>query len=148
VHIPAKPQPGMVICYAYLWKHEQEKGQTEGRKDRPAAIVLTRTDLGPGEMVYVLPITHRKPAEGDPWRILIPWAIKQRLGLDAEKSWVDVTEFNVFVWSGYHVRPTKRPKTSDQETYLYGYLPSRFFNTIRKTLDAYRRSHKPGIVRR
>ena len=27
---------GAVIRYQYLWKREQERGETEGRKDRPA----------------------------------------------------------------------------------------------------------------
>jgi hypothetical protein len=37
--IPA-PEPGLVISYAYLWHHEQQAGQAEGRKDRPSVIVL------------------------------------------------------------------------------------------------------------
>ena len=38
--LPA-PEPGLVISYAYLWHDEYEAGKDEGRKDRPAAIVLT-----------------------------------------------------------------------------------------------------------
>jgi hypothetical protein len=35
------PEPGLVISYAYLWYHEHEAGQREGRKDRPSVIVLS-----------------------------------------------------------------------------------------------------------
>ncbi len=38
------PHPGLVIRYAYLWKHEYEAGREEGSKDRPRAIVMAVTD--------------------------------------------------------------------------------------------------------
>jgi hypothetical protein len=69
------------------------KGETSGRKNRLTAIVLVRTEVGPGEMVYVVPITHSEPANGDGTKILIPQSIKQRLELDEDRSWVDVTEY-------------------------------------------------------
>ena len=34
------PQSGLVISYAYLWHHEHQGGQEEGRKDRPCVIAL------------------------------------------------------------------------------------------------------------
>lgn len=138
----------MVVSYSYLWKHETETGETEGRKNRPAAIVVTSTEAGLGEMVYVVPITHRPPAKDDSWKILIPQTIKQRLGLDEEKSWIDVSEMNVFTWSGYHLSPTKRGRTPDQETCLYGYLPSRFFNSVRKALHECHQAKKLRLVPR
>ena len=141
----------MVLSYSYLWKREHAKGETDGRKDRPAAVVLVRTDLGPGEIVYVLPITHTVPTKGDRWQIEIPAVIKERLGLDEAKSWVDVTELNVFSWTGYHLRPTKTPpgdKPPQQLTCLYGYLPSRFFEKVKKALDEYRLTNKVGLVKR
>lgn len=36
-----RPQPGLVIRYAYLWKREYDQGRDEGSKDRPCAIVMT-----------------------------------------------------------------------------------------------------------
>ncbi len=141
----------MVLSYSYLWHSEAEKGGTSGRKDRPAAIVLVRTDAGPGEMVYVVPITHSEPAQGDSTKIPIPQAIKERLGLDEHKSWVDVTEYNIFVWPGYDLKPTKTRRggpSSRNETCLYGFLPGKFFDKIKHALNAYRLSHKPSLVRR
>lgn len=55
----------MVLSYSYLWSSEHVRGETSGRKDRPAAIVVIRTDLGPDKIVYVVPITHAQPAEHD-----------------------------------------------------------------------------------
>lgn len=37
--LPA-PEPGLVIPYAYLWRHEHGKGQEKGREVRPSVIVL------------------------------------------------------------------------------------------------------------
>jgi hypothetical protein len=69
---PRQARTGMVVSYSFLWKREQEKGETSGRKDRPAAIVVIRSDLGPGELVYVVPITHSGPTQGDQTKIAIP----------------------------------------------------------------------------
>jgi hypothetical protein len=140
----------MVLGYSYLWNREANKGETSGRKNRPTAIVLVRTDVGPGEMVYVVPITHSEPANGDDTKILIPQSIKQRLGLDEDRSWVDVTEYNVFVWPGHDLQPVKRRAsgTPAAETCLYGFLPSKFFEKLRQALNDYRLSNKPGLVRR
>src|SRR5689334_4007413 len=35
-----EPEVGLVISYAYLWFEEAERGQVEGRKDRPCAIIV------------------------------------------------------------------------------------------------------------
>ena len=141
----------MVLSYSYLWNREAEKGGTSGRKDRPAAIVLVRTDAGPGELVYVVPITHSAPAQGGNTKIPIPQAIKERLGLDEDPSWVDVTEYNIFVWPGYDLKPTKTRRgasSSKGATCLYGFLPGKFFDKIKPALNAYRLSDKPSLVRR
>ena len=35
------PKNGAVIRYAYLWRDEKRRGLDEGRKDRPAAVLLS-----------------------------------------------------------------------------------------------------------
>ncbi len=147
VFIPSKPAPGMVLCYSYLWHREKEKGETEGRKDRPATVVLVANRAGFGDVVYVLPITTSEPASDDPWKIEIPRSIKERIGLDERRSWIDVTEFNIFAWTGYHLRPTKTPRgKANTETCLYGYLPSGFFKKVTKATNEYRLANKPKLV--
>jgi hypothetical protein len=139
----------MVVSYSFLWKREQEKGETSGGKDKPAAIVIIRSDLGPGERVYVVPITHFGPAQGDQTKIAIPQVVKQRLGLDEERSWIDVSEYNAFVWPGPDLRPTTTSRGAQgQQTCLYGFLPRKFFANIRPALNEYRLSNKPRPTRR
>ena len=41
------PEPGLIISYAYLWEHEAQSGQEEGRKDRPCVIALAVERRGP-----------------------------------------------------------------------------------------------------
>jgi len=57
-----EPEAGLVISYSYLGKEEEERGQTEGRKDWPCAIVLAVDDPDPKAdgrtQVAVAPITH------------------------------------------------------------------------------------------
>lgn len=146
--IPKKPEPGLVLSYAYLWADEQKRGQTEGLKDRPAAIVLVNADVGPSEIVYVVPITHSAPDENDTSKIPIPSKVKSRLGLDHETSWVNVTEVNVFVWPGVDLRPTKNVWGETGESCVYGFLPSRFFEKIKQDLEQHRKLNSVRIVKR
>ena len=133
--IPA-PEAGLVIGYAYLWRHEHLAGRQEGRKDRPSVIVLTveRDDDG-ALVVTVLPITHASPI--DPGSAVeIPPSVKRHLRLDDERSWIVVAEGNEFVWPGYDLRKVPRA-----DRYDYGFLPPRFFNQV---VTAFLKLHPTG----
>ena len=98
-----EPQPGLVIRYAYLWRREAEAGRDEGVKDRPCAIVVAVKTDADETMVYVLPITHTAPRLAEDG-LELPAATKTRLGLDASRSWIMLTEANVFAWPGPDLR--------------------------------------------
>jgi hypothetical protein len=85
-----EPRPGLVVRYAYLWQNEQNAGRDEGVKDRPCAIVLASEDAQGSKTVYVLPVTHTRPADPDDG-VELPSTTKARLGLDAERSWIVVS---------------------------------------------------------
>jgi hypothetical protein len=123
------PEPGLVISYAYLWRHEHEAGREEGQKDRPSVIVLAVSrDAAGATVATVLPITHSAPV--DPASaVAIPLPVRRHLGLDDAPSWIVVAEGNEFVWPGYDLR--KLPRS---DRYDYGFLPPRFFNQV---LDAF-----------
>jgi hypothetical protein len=126
-----EPQPGLVISYSFLWSEESEQGQVEGRKDRPCAIViaLDRTEPSRPKQVAVVPITHSQPS--DPTAsIEIPPRVKEYLGLDSERSWAILDEFNVFAWPGYDLRPI--PGKDGRVD--YGFLPPRLFDQIVQTI--------------
>ena len=122
-----EPVPGLVIRYSYLWWREYERGQEEGVKDRPCAVIMVVADDQGNKVVTVLPVTHTPPS-GIALAVEIPYATKQRLGLDAEQSWVVLTEANRFVWPGPDLR-IKEPG-GDPESMAYGLLPRALFKRI------------------
>jgi hypothetical protein len=99
-----EPVPGLVIRYSYLWAEEHGRGQEEGVKDRPCAVILVSTDEDGERWVTVLPVTHAPPSVPE-LAVEIPAATKRRLGLDDERSWVVLSEANRFLWPGPDLRP-------------------------------------------
>jgi hypothetical protein len=118
-----KPEPGLVIRYAYPWRAEHLRGQEEGVKDRPCAIVLAPERIGDDTHVVVLPVTHSPPGRSAE-ALEIPPAVKRHLKLDAERSWVVLSESNRFRWPGPDLR---RVGDRDDSSVAYGFLPPRFF---------------------
>jgi hypothetical protein len=138
-----KPEPGLVISYAYVWGHEAQAGQEEGLKDRPCVIALAVERQLDGEtIVTVLPVTHtppKDPAAG----IEIPPAVKRHLGLDDERSWVVVSEGDQFVWPGSDLR-----KLRNSDRFDYGFLPPRFFSDVLKAFRGWHTAHKVRVTPR
>jgi hypothetical protein len=139
-----EPESGLVISYAYLWHHEHDGGQEEGRKDRPAVIVLAAERASDGAIIVtVLPITHRAP--DDPAAgVEIPPTVKRLLGLDLARSWIVVSEGNEFVWPGYDLRKVPGSRTR----YDYGFLPPRFFDQVRKAFGLWYKTRKARLTGR
>ncbi|BDV36740.1 hypothetical protein [Methylocystis iwaonis] len=121
------PEPGLVIRYSYLWAREHDEGREEGVKDRPCAIVLATADQDGKTQVVVVPVTHSPPE--DPAALELPPAVKRLLGLDAERSWVVVSESNAFDWPGPDLR---RVGDRDNSSVAYGFLPPRFFAELHR----------------
>jgi hypothetical protein len=130
-----KPEPGLVICYEFLWRDEAREGLEYGLKKRPCAIIVAVTDATGKTEAIVAPITHAPPiapSEG----IEIPPRVQTHLGLDAEPAWVIVTDLNRFIWPGFDLSPIPGRTPA---RYAYGMLPPRFFEQIKRrilSLDA------------
>jgi PemK-like, MazF-like toxin of type II toxin-antitoxin system len=133
----------MVIRYGYLWLHEHERGQEEG-KDRPAAVIIVLEDEALRPLVTVLPITHAAPIDLAA-AVEIPSATKQRLGLDADRSWILLNEANDFRWPGPDLRPIPGKNPS---TVVYGILPPDFFQAVRRRVIERVRSGDLARLRR
>jgi hypothetical protein len=133
------PEPGLVIRYSYLWLREHREGREEGTKDRPCAIVLTSRHHGDETQVLVVPVTH-SPPENIADALELPPSVKQHLGLDTERSWVVLSESNLFDWPGPDLR---RVGDRDNSSVAYGFLPPRLFAELRRrflALEAVARS--------
>ncbi len=120
-----EPESGLVISYSYLWRNEFNSGKVEGLKNRPCAIILVVTNEEGSKKVTVAPITHAAPTNPEV-AIEIPSKVKSHLGLDSERSWIILDDFNEFVWPGYDLRTV----IGKAGTYDYGFLPPVFFKQI------------------
>jgi hypothetical protein len=107
-------------------------------------VVLAHADEAGRTRVYVLPVT-RSPPRDDTEAVEIPAAVKRRLGLDDERSWVVVVEANVFTWPGPDLRPLpgKGPESA-----AYGFLPPALFRIVRDRFLERARRRQAGLVAR
>jgi hypothetical protein len=139
-----RPAPGLVISYAYLWRHEHRRGREEGAKARPCAIVLATQTEGDEVVVTVAPVTHRPP-EDPALAVALPAKVKRRLGLDDAPSWIMADEVNRFIWPGPDLRPISRAAPG---RFDYGFLPVDIFNTLRRKIVALYDARRLGVTRR
>jgi mRNA-degrading endonuclease toxin of MazEF toxin-antitoxin module len=93
-----EPEPGLVIRFDFWWKEDARKGDTEGKKDRPCAIILATKPKPDGMRDVVLcPITHAPPQKGDT-AVEIPPKMARYLKLDDERSWIKTHQINTVEW--------------------------------------------------
>lgn len=138
------PVPGLVIRYSFLWREAAARGEEEGGKYRPCAVVLVSEDRDGEKIVLVLPVTHSPPAEPE-LAVEIPIETKRRLGLDDQHSWIIVTDANRFVWPGPDLRPGVR---GDVSSVAYGSLPRGLFYEVREKFTRAIERRLAAVVRR
>ena len=137
-----EPEPGLVIRYDYLWNRDAEAGRKSG-KERPACLVAALDSDADPRFVVVLPITHSRPRDGVKG-IEIPARVCEHLGLDADRSWVIVSEFNVDDWPNAGLAPVP----GRTKKFSYGFLPPGLFARVKVAfLDVHARG-KSRQVRR
>lgn len=89
-----RPLAGDVWRYPYLWKRQEQRGEIEGRKDRPVAVVVTLHDANNATHVILLALTTSMP-DKDRHSIEIPRRERLQAGLDTERSvWLILDEYN------------------------------------------------------
>jgi len=85
---------GTVFIYPYLWDHEAQCGETEGRKDRPVVVGFRLRQKHGFERIVILPITTKMP-EAERFASEIPDIEKRRAGLDASlRLWIILDDAN------------------------------------------------------
>jgi hypothetical protein len=113
-------------------------------KDRPCAVVLATVNEAGDEVVTVLPISHAPPSN-PLLAVEIPAAVKRRLKLDDQRSWVVLAEANRFTWPGPDLRPLR---SGDAQSAAYGPLPYGLFEEIRHKFIAALKSQAVRAVLR
>lgn len=88
------PRVGEVWRYPFLWDRQASQGETEGRKERPTAIVAAVHDDNGSLYLALLPITSQSPGIGR-ISLPIPQMEARRIGLTtAQPLWVIIDEYN------------------------------------------------------
>jgi hypothetical protein len=136
-----KPEIGLVVHYSYLWANQQARGAEEGVKNRPCAIVAATRSVEAKLVVTLFPNTHAPPSDPRD-AVELPAALKRHLGLDDERSWVVVNEFNRFVWPGVDLQPRR----ASPRRYDYGVVPAKFMARVIEVFEAARRARRVASV--
>jgi hypothetical protein len=90
----AKFRTGTIFRYSYLWAREADKGETEGRKERPVAVAIRLQRPGGKDRFILFPITTKMP-DPDRFASEIPDREKRRAGLDHDiRLWIILDDVN------------------------------------------------------
>lgn len=90
-----KASQGSVVLYPYLWESQRESGETEGRKKRPACLILRMHDSKHALHHLVILAISSKPPSARQKAIEIPDTERQRAGLSKyPRAWITVSEYN------------------------------------------------------
>ena len=138
------PKPASVLSYAYLWAHEAEQGEVDGRKYRPVVVVIERRTADDRSELLVVPVTTQSPeraADG----VEIPARVKAHLGLDAARCWIMTTEINRFRWPGPDIRPVER---GGERTPCLGFIPQTLFDAVLAAVIARAERGRLTVMRR
>jgi hypothetical protein len=125
-----RPEPGLIVSYNYLWRHERHRGADEGRKSRPCLVVHVEVLAEGRQRVLVAAVTHSAPASGA-FAVEVPPRVADALGLDEDRKWIILDEVNRFVWPGYDLRPVGK-----EQGIAYGFVPPRLFDRCREAFLA------------
>ena len=146
-----EPKVGTVLRYDFLWKDEADLGQDQG-KDRPCAIIIaTEPNTDGTRKVFLCPITHSPPLQGQS-AVEIPAKVSRHLGLDDDRSWIKTDQLNRVTWEKDRIPFGVTPVSKDQWT--YGELPQslgrKAFDQVRdrarsKTLDTINRDDELAV---
>ena len=114
------PRLGEILRYVYLF-HRESRDRDEGVKERPVVVI----DADPASRrVAVVAVTSK--GERNPGTIALPDAVALAAGLSRGSS-VVVSEYNVFTWLGYDIRPVAGG-------FVAGRLPPGFAQTVLKAV--------------
>lgn len=123
-----EPQAGEIINYLYLWRHEYERGQEDGRKVRPCMVVATYRNEGRLRVITV-PLTTRDYSPD--FSIKLPPRLIDHLRLDI-RSRVVWNDINEFTWIGPDVR------SGTDGNCVIGAMPEKIYRQVAANIVAHR----------
>ena len=105
------PPQGSIIQYPYLWVAQRDAGETEGRKSRPACLVLRIRDPERAIHHLILLGISSQPPRPDQAALEIPDTERRRAGLTRYPgAWIVVSEYNYDIAErSYYYEPNTPP---------------------------------------
>ncbi|WP_064709406.1 hypothetical protein [Rhizobium bangladeshense] len=102
-------RPGELISYPYLWAWQQQRGETEGRKQRPVCVVIAIRSASDGNTHLVLLAITTQPPQAGRIALEIPDIERRRAGLgDLKQSWIVIDEYNYdIVEHSWYIAPNQ-----------------------------------------
>lgn len=102
--------PGQVIAYSYLWAWQHERGETEGRKTRPACVVVAVRGENDGITHLALLAITTQPPQADRIALEVSDIECRRAGLrDLKRCWIVVDEYNYdVVEKSWYIEPDEQ----------------------------------------
>ena len=134
------PSAGHVLRYPYLWARQAQTGETEGRKSRPCAVILS-ISAKPGQTELRLCAITSQPPHANSRAVIVPAIEKRRAGLDTGMDlWVILDEHNVDVFEqSYYVEPNSQigvfssAFTKALQTQMIEVLQARLGRSVKRT---------------
>lgn len=134
------PSAGHVLRYPYLWARQAQTGETEGRKPRPCAVILS-ISTKPGQTELRLCAITSQPPHANTRAVLVPAIEKRRAGLDVGIDlWVILDEHNVDVFEqSYYVEPNSKigvfssAFTKDLQAQMIAVLKARVGRSVKRS---------------
>ncbi len=130
---------GDIWNYPYLWRWQDNRGETEGRKSRPCALAI-KAVLSPTQTrLFFLAITSKAPDQNKS-ALLIPDTERHRAHLSREmKLWIILDEINVDILEeSFYLEPDAK----------IGSFSPAFLKTIKSNLLVLLKKAKIKSVRR
>lgn len=106
---PAIASGDLVWDYPYLWLWQRDRGESEGRKERPVCVAVATRGADGLTHLALLAITGTPP-RADQRAVEIPPLEIRRLGLAEHKqAWVVVSEYNYDILErSFSLDPSRR----------------------------------------
>jgi hypothetical protein len=105
------PPQGSVILYPYLWVRQRDAAETEGRKTRPACLVLRMRDQKRELHHLAVLAVSSQPPGSDQAAVEVPDTERRRAGLSRyPRAWVVVSEYNYDIAEqSWYYEPGRQP---------------------------------------
>lgn len=133
------PKAGQVFDYHYLWKWQDARGESEGRKVRPCCMALVVVNEQGKHLLFIAAITSKAP-EASRIGVAIPETEAHRARLDIHVPlWIMIDELNVDILESSYTLEERSPR---------GQFSHTFTETVIRKLQDIRRSKNLSITTR